>query len=104
MVKCTCNGSADKPALPKAELLELKETVRQTFPKNMGMYECKIVWSKCQTSLSQSWKGSDLQLTPNSQYALTIHMYMHSDNMQHIYFQKYIYIHKNFFPTIIVEP
>ena len=33
MGKCTCNGSGDKPELPKAELLELKETVRQTFPK-----------------------------------------------------------------------
>ena len=51
MGKCTCNGSGDKPGLPKAELLELKETVRQTFPKYMGTHEFEIVWSKCQTSL-----------------------------------------------------
>lgn len=56
MGKCTCNGSGDKPGLPKAELLELKETVRQTFPKYMGTHEFEIVWSKCQTSLSQSCK------------------------------------------------
>ena len=27
MGKCTCNGSGDKPGLPKAKLLEVKETV-----------------------------------------------------------------------------
>ena len=43
--KCTCNGSGDKPRLAKAELLELKETVRQTFPKYMGTHEFEIVWS-----------------------------------------------------------
>ena len=90
MGKCTCNGSADKLGLPKAKLLELKETVRQTFPKYMGTYKFEMVWSKCQTSLSQAANAPILKLTPNSQYIPTIYMYMLSHNLQHLSFQHYI--------------
>ena len=38
MEKCTCNGSVDKPGLPKAELLELKETIRQNISEVHGYY------------------------------------------------------------------
>ena len=56
MKRCTCNGHGDKPGLPKAELLELKETVRHQFPKYTGTHEFEIVWANCQTAISQSCK------------------------------------------------
>ena len=56
MRKCTCNGFGDKPGLPWSELLELKETVRQQFPRFMGTHEFEIVWTRCQEAISQSCK------------------------------------------------
>lgn len=56
MEQCTCNGHADRPGLPKQELMELKETVRQQFPKYWSTHEFEVVWVKCQEALSQSCK------------------------------------------------
>ena len=57
MSKCTARGYADKPELPIAELMELKEEVRKHYPNywnNNVAFEEK--WNKCLESISAACK------------------------------------------------
>ena len=57
MAKCTASGYADKPGLPQAELLELKEIIRKHSPQySYSPHEFEILWSKCLEAISQCCK------------------------------------------------
>ena len=57
MAQCTATGYADKPGLPQAELLELKEIIRKHSPQySYSPHEFEILWSKCLEAISQCCK------------------------------------------------
>ena len=57
MARCTATGYADKPGLPQAELLELKEIIRKHSPQySYSPHEFEILWSKCLEAISQCCK------------------------------------------------
>ena len=60
MGKCTCNGSADKLGLPKAELLELKETVKH-FQSIWALMSLRSYGRNARPRSVKAAKGSDPQ-------------------------------------------
>lgn len=55
MSQCTAQGYGDKPGLPVAELMALKEEIRRLYPNylnNSLVFEEK--WAKCLESISQA--------------------------------------------------
>ena len=57
MVRCTAAGYGDRPGLPQAELLELKEVIRKHSPQYWASpHEFEILWSKCLEAISQCCK------------------------------------------------
>ena len=54
---CTAKGHADKPALPHAELMELKEVVKGAFPHYWNApHAFESQWVKCMDAISQACK------------------------------------------------
>lgn len=57
MVKCTANGYGDRPGLPQAELLQLKEVIRKHSPQYWtSPHEFEMLWCKCLEAISQGCK------------------------------------------------
>jgi hypothetical protein len=57
MIQCTPQGGSDKPGLPHAELMQLKEEIRKTFPQYWNApQEIEYIWSKCLGSIGQACK------------------------------------------------
>ena len=52
---CTAKGHADKPGLPHAELVELKEALKGAFPHYWNApHAFKSHWVKCMDAISQA--------------------------------------------------
>ena len=57
MIQCTPQGGADKPGLPYAELMQLKEEIRKTFPQYWNApQEIEWLWTRCLASIGQACK------------------------------------------------
>ena len=57
MIQCTPQGGSDKPGLPHAELMQLKEEIRKTFPQYWNApQEIEYLWVKCIGSIGQACK------------------------------------------------
>ena len=57
MVKCTAAGYDDRPGLPLAELLELKDVMRKHSPQYWNSpHEFELQWTRCLEAISQSCK------------------------------------------------
>ena len=57
MIQCTPQGGSDKPGLPYAELMQLKEEIRKTFPQYWNVpQEIEWLWTRCLASIGQACK------------------------------------------------
>ena len=57
MIQCTPQGGSDKPGLPYAELMQIKEEIRKTFPQYWNApQEIEYLWSKCMGSFGHACK------------------------------------------------
>ena len=57
MIQCTTHGYGETPGLPLAELLQLKEEVRQHYPKYWtSPQEFELKWKTCTEAISQGCK------------------------------------------------
>ena len=70
MVQCTAHGHGDKPGLPIAELMLLKNEIRKTLPQYWNApQEMELLWSKCTDLISQACKRLRGKKTKRSQKA-----------------------------------
>jgi hypothetical protein len=58
LTRCTVYGARDKPALPTAELSQLKQAMFNLFPQFwQSPTQFEPVWNNCTTSINQSCKS-----------------------------------------------
>ena len=66
LIRCTVYGARDEPALPTAELSQLKQAIFNLFPQFwQSPTQFEPVWNNCTTSINQSCKSLRSKVSVN---------------------------------------
>ena len=74
---CTAKRHADKPALPHAELMELKKALKDAFPHYWNApHAFKSHWVKCMDAISQACKRERNKSKKRNKHSPLLHVHV----------------------------